>query len=554
LISLAQEAIHEHHTPPSESTFDHLRDHDPESDNEREWNEQDKDHNTEQAVCDDVNGLALSAQRRSYMGISSIHAILRTMLKLRPSLQTELSNRNTGTTEFASASPVDSSIENAIPSIDEAAAIDAYFARIHYITPFLDEVEFRNVWKQKQRNDHAWLALLNMVFVLGSLLVEEYEESSRIYYMRAKMYLDFELLRIGCLESLQALCLLGGYYLHIKNSPNMAFTIMGTAYRIAISLGLHRQSVSPKAVADSQPQTWKPQLRQRMWWSLFILDTWGSMSLDRPTLGRWDPETMNLSGATELEKQDPLILSLDSSREFCVIANKIQHRFAQLLPVTTDEIYALDSEIVKWHESRPRALREFTSGPPTLFATQHTLRNRYFNIRITLYRTVLLRYTNARVSLDLLPPTEQEAIRKCRELACETIDLVAFGKEPLDKVCIGSAVWYLYQASLPLLLSLLVDPENAERDKWNISINGAISFFDRFIPTSRAANRSKQVVSCIHEACTSAVVSEDFSGESSLSDTFAWNLLGQDGFVQEGMDWDFSSWQDDFGLDHVWYR
>lgn len=59
------------------------------------------------------------------------------------------------------------------------------------------------------------------------------------YYNKVQPHLDFSSLGSGNMESLQALCLLAGYYLHYRNSPNMAFAVLGTAFRVAIALGLH---------------------------------------------------------------------------------------------------------------------------------------------------------------------------------------------------------------------------------------------------------------------------------------------------------------------------
>jgi hypothetical protein len=563
LVQLAQDTLLEQHSSPDQSLLGGPSDQGPESDDEREWNEPQEIQNPERAMCDDVNGLSLSVHHRSYMGISSIHAIFRTMFRLKPSLQTELKNRiaddgrRTRSPTLTSASPSDCELQNATPSIDEETSIAAYFAYVHAVVPLLDEVEFRKEWSRGQRQDRPWLALLNMVLVLGSLSVGHSDDSSRIYYMRAKEYLDFELLGIGCVESLQALCLLGGLYLHYKNSPNMAYTIMGVAYRIAIGLGLHRQPSNLTTIPDTRVATWRPQIRRRIWWSLFCLDTWGSMTLGRPTLGRWDPETMNVSSAGDIEKKDPIVLSLDFARAFCVIATKVQHRFAQLSPITTDEIGAYDSEVQNWYQSLPQEFRQLDECPARLVSAQHIMRNRYFNLRLLLYRPVLLCYANNKVPLDSLPLKEQDAIQNCRNIACEAIDRVTSAWHTLDKLRLWSAVWYLYQASMVLLLSILVDPGHPESSKWRASIERALLLFDRAVPWSLAAGRSRQVVGSLFDACTAAAVAPDsvldVIGSGSPPSMSIWSQLGLDMFTEEGWDWDLSSWQYDFGVDPDWY-
>ncbi|KAK3180577.1 hypothetical protein K4F52_008043 [Lecanicillium sp. MT-2017a] len=350
LLRLAQDPT----LQPDQQGLTADRDQDSDADDDdREWNEPHNTGDPDEAQCDDVNGLSLTIQRRSYMGTSSVLAVFRTMFKLKPSLQWELKNRiqiydndrlATSPSAQAHTTPSDYELKHRIPSVGEMPSIDAYFAHIQGVVPILDEAEFRETWASGQRSDRPWLALLNMVLVLGSLAVGDSDESSSIYYARAKDYLDLELLGIGCVESLQALCLLGGIYLHYKNAPNMAYSIMGAATRIAIGLGLHRQHGNAVSTPDAARGEGKRQIRRRLWWSLFCLDSWGSTTLGRPTLGRWDPQTMDVPVASAADKSDLYELSLDCARSFCTIATKVQHRLAKLSPMTTNEINALDAE------------------------------------------------------------------------------------------------------------------------------------------------------------------------------------------------------------------
>lgn len=554
-------------------------------DDEHEWNEPQEIQDPERAMCDDVNGLSLSVHRRSYMGISSVHAVFRTMFRLRPSLQTELegcmmSFEGTGqdpSNPWACMSPSDVELQNATPSVDEAASIDAYFAHIHGIVPLLDEAEFRETWRRGTRHDRPWCALLNIVLVLGSLLVGDSDESSRIYYERAKTYFHFELLGVGCVDSLQALCLLGGLYLHYKNAPNMAYAVMGVAYRMAIGLGLHRQQATFAAATGAHVQAGaaRSQIRRRIWWSLFCLDTWGSMTLGRPTLGRWDPDTMDVPVATDVDKTDPLALALDSAREFCAIATRVQHRFAQLSPITTDEIAAHDAAVQTWYHSLPAALTDLDKCPERLVSAQFIMRNRYFNLRLLLYRSVLLRYANANVLLDSLPAKEQDAIQSCRDVACEAIGQVVATSQSVNRVRAWSGVWYLYQASMALLLSILVDREHPDSARWRASVENALLFFDGARPWLPSAARSSQVIRSLLGICTQvsapapAAVAANNDGAAAATEpdgeadmvgmggadpsAFFWDQLGLDMFTEQGRDWDLSNWQLEFGMDINWY-
>ncbi|KAI1373872.1 fungal-specific transcription factor domain-containing protein [Hypoxylon crocopeplum] len=521
-----------------------------ESDDERGWQEF-RLHEDE--VCDDVNGLSLNVHRRSYLGASSMHAVFRTMFHVKPSLQWELQSSiipkdaAADQNAVATSAPWTRSYQDVPPALEEETAINAYFAHIHGIVPLLSEPYFREMWRRGQRCDRPWLALLNMVLVLGSLTVGD-DESSGIYYARAQAYLDFELLGTGCLESLQALCLLGGLYLHYKNSPNMAYAVMGLAYRIAIGLGLHLQPArfapGNNSAQEALGGPWRPQIRRQVWWSLFCLDTWGSMTLGRPTLGRWDPKTMNVQPvvvAGNMEEKTPpnaAALSLDSARAFCLIATKVQHRLAQSSPMSIDEIVLFDAEVQSWYQGLPPAFLHLERCPASLLSAQYIMRNRYFNLRLLLFRSVLLRYAHAKIPLESLPTRDREAVRMCRDIGCEAIDQVILSWQSLNKILVCSAVWYLYQASIVLLLSIMVDPDHFENAKWRAAVERVISLLSDAIPWSRAAVRSKRVVETLFRVCTTTATSPssvlDVENLGGLPGDSLWNFLGLDTFTDEG--------------------
>ena len=579
LLHLAKEDLLRLAQDPSPVRSDHqgfAADHEQDSDagdDDREWNELQNAADPDEAQCDDVNGLSLTTQRRSYMGNSSVLAVFRAMFKIRPSLQMELKNRiqfydndrlaaSPGEAQ-AHTTPSDYELKHRIPSVGERPSIDAYFAHIQGVVPILDEAEFRDTWARGLRNDRPWLALLNMVFVLGSLAVGDSDESSSIYYARAKDYLDLELLGIGCMESLQALCLLGGVYLHYKNSPNMAYSIMGAATRIAIGLGLHRQpGLMAPIIQDASQGGGKRQIRRRLWWSLFRLDSWGSMTLGRPTLGRWDPQTMDVPVANAAEKSDLYELSLDSARAFCTIATKVQYRLAKLSPMTTKEINELDAEVLNWYHCLPQDFIHLENCPANFVTGQVIMRNRYFNLRLLLHRPVLLRYATTKFDIShALTPVEFDSIQKCRDIACEAIDRVASARNSVNRLRAWSSVWYLYQSSMVLLLSILVDGEHPQSARWRASVERAIQFFEFSSLLTASAERSRKVVRSLLDTCTGTPgsLNPSFSsgnfqqGDGGLPmNNPTWTELGLDIFTEQTEDWDMAYWPAELGGEIDW--
>ncbi len=164
--------------------------------------------------------------------------------------------------------------------------IDAYFNRVQIFIPMLDEPSFRASFLSGTRSDSPWLALLNTVFSMGSIVANKSDDHTHItYYTRAREHISIDSFGSGHLETLQALILMGGFYLHYINRPNMAIAITGAALRMACAMGLHRESMPEAGGANAMIY----EQRRRTWWSLFCLDTWASTTLGRPSMGRSGP-------------------------------------------------------------------------------------------------------------------------------------------------------------------------------------------------------------------------------------------------------------------------
>lgn len=272
-----------------------------------EWDEERRNRDPIPAESDDVNALSLSVDRQSsYLGASSIKAAFIVMLKVAPALRPFLETHSTDTRQpersnYPTPRPgfTGRSARRVPWSSEGQTLIDAYFNRVQIFVPMLDEPSFRANYLGGQRNDSPWLALLNMVFAMGSIVALKSDDHNHLnFYNRAKEHLTIDSFGSGHLETLQALALMGGYYLHYINRPNMANAITGAALRMACALGLHRESLADQGMPEGSPL--EAELRRRTWWSLFCLDTWASTTMGRPSLGRWGqaitiqpPEGMN---------------------------------------------------------------------------------------------------------------------------------------------------------------------------------------------------------------------------------------------------------------------
>lgn len=257
-----------------------------------EWDEERRGRDAMPSEADDVNALGLNMDRQaSYLGASSIKAALMVMLKVQPALRNSLTPP-LNSVEMASNLPIIKQ-RSIIPkdtsrvpwSWKGQTLIDAYFKRVHVFIPMLDEATFRSDYLEGQRHDAPWLALLNMVFAMGSIVAMKSDDFNHInYYNRAMEHITIDAFGSSHIETVQALAIIGGYYLHYINRPNMANAVVGAVIRMASALGLHRESL-----VQGSNDVVAAETRRRTWWSIFCLDTWATTTMGRPSFGRWGP-------------------------------------------------------------------------------------------------------------------------------------------------------------------------------------------------------------------------------------------------------------------------
>lgn len=279
------------------------------------WDEARKHLVRVQGISDDVNGLSMSVDRlSSYVGISSVTAALKVIIRCAPYVKTLIQHTQPAETGLPSrvGSPRPELMDNdpyALPPASHGQElVETYFECCHVFFPLIDERKFWSMYLYGNRKDPAWYALLNMVFALGSLASSTADnEAHYVYFKRARQQLSLDSFGSGNLEVLQALAIMSGYYMHYLNRPNEAHSLMGATLRMATALGLHREyaeapkegslhTLNVRAPADADAIS--PELRRRIWWSLFCMDCWASTTTGRPSLGRLGPSITVLPPGT----------------------------------------------------------------------------------------------------------------------------------------------------------------------------------------------------------------------------------------------------------------
>lgn len=573
-----------------------------------------------QGISDDINGLSLVNKTSSYVGVSSIAAAIKVVFKVAPMARSLIVKVEAETAEATVARPYDLD-----PDPDELPTaslgkqlIDSYFAHIHALMPMIDEDGFRYSYEYGSRRDPSWLCLLNMVFALGSLASSTCSNAEHfVYFGRARKRMRIETFGSGSLFTLQAFALLSGCYLHWLNRPNEANSIMGATLRMATAHGLHKEYDNRKTAdaADRNDTEATVETRRRTWWTLYILDSWANMTTGRPSLGRTGPGITTKSPRTPEQFGDAQddaslrLLPIIHNISFCKVATKVQDALAAHTTISSEELHSLDAELERWHDELPPILRDvlepptrlsssvtdFSESPgrdkivcPEVLLTPRAIMHwRYQNLKILMYRPILLATALRRTSWSSMSTEERVAVATCRNTASQSIADIDDSCQ--DSLIAGwNAVWMMYQAVIIPLVSLFavltipstiattdspsrtpdtfgsetIHGSDSDIEIWKQDVEKSITFFDRMQPWSVAASKSRDVVQRLYDATKLVIqISAASSAQANTSALEADMSLSQSSMAQYDVTkiaWNTSAGvngdaaMNDFGDDMIW--
>lgn len=157
--------------------------------------------------------------------------------------------------------------------------MELYWRHIQPLEPFLDQERFIHSYQALfagtplNEDERTFVASLNTVFALSTQLQEgmepiQREETSNTYFQRAWALLCPETVMwgSGSLEIVQCLLLIARY-LQCTSNPHQAWMAVGSAVRIAQSLGLH---LSESFTASSPGRD--SRMRRRLWECCVFMD------------------------------------------------------------------------------------------------------------------------------------------------------------------------------------------------------------------------------------------------------------------------------------------
>lgn len=433
-----------------------------------------------QGITDDVDMLSLHVkQNPSYLGISSVMAVLRVITWLNPDCLSNSPDRNAIMGREAASSPEHSLAESGIMTTpgdasastawNEIPLINSYFTYVHPFIPLIEEQSFRDTYMAAKRTDSRWLLLLNTVMAMGSVANGSAEDTNhQIYYERARQHLSIESLDSAHLETIQALAILSGFYLHYVQSPNQANSLMGSTLKLATMLGLHRDYSEGVGPAKAEKAAYSIEMRRRVWWSTFMLDTWAGNSLGRPSMGRLSPAITAKLPQEPIGQSHALLSLVRENIRFCEISTTMEDGLACSPLLDETERQGLEAMYCEWFKnssvgaaaSTPRSTAIESPGLTTL---KNVMRWRYYTNRIYLHRPALLWYAMRKMKWEKLSSEKKGAVELCREACADLINDIATtwrGQKPCQMAG-WNANWLMYQAVMVPLLSLYSDPSDA---------------------------------------------------------------------------------------------
>ena len=190
--------------------------------------------------------------------------------------------------------------------------------------------------------------------------------------------------------------------------------------------------------------------------------------------------------------------------KFCKIATQIQDVLAQSPLMKSEDRANLDRQLVEWHDHLPWILRSTEPCPESIYTARCVMKWRYQNLRIVLYRPVLLNLAN-RGGEGVPTQEELEAVAKCRAIAKQTIDDIAQEWTP-NQMLGWNGVWFMYQASMIPLVTIFSESWNTQQVReCQAQIEDVLTAFDGLADWSLAARRSREVVSKMYEASKGAL-------------------------------------------------
>jgi hypothetical protein len=194
------------------------------------------------------------------------------------------------------------------------------------------------------------------------------------------------------------------------------------------------------------------------------------------------------------------IIPLIENIKFCRIATQIQDALAVSPVLRAEDRDLLDSQLSQWYENLPWILRSTEPCPESIYTARSVMKWRYQNLRIVLFRPVLLNLANRSTKGSSPNQEDLAAVAKLRAIAKQTIEDIAHEWTP-NQMLGWNGVWFMYQASMIPLVTIFWEIWNTQQvQECQQQIQTVLEAMEGMSDWSLAARRSREVLVKMYEA------------------------------------------------------
>ena len=362
------------------------------------------------------------------------------------------------------------------------ALVNVFFSKVNCDYPVfhrvLFEAKYEMMWFHSPDLEPAWLLTLYMILTLGltasskksipSITQSQKDIMQEQFLSRAKILLPDVIYgaTLGHVQALMVYCL----YLHISKERNACWNIAGSAIRIAVAIGLHRNGANTKCTPLER------ELRKRVWWTLYFFERIETSSLGRPSA--IDDAECNVAIPSDglLDMGDVLPLGfLDAQARLLRILGQVckeQSNLDRLTGKHAELAHALSSKLDQWQHNLPAHLRLDAPSPPTHQRPILLLHIQFHYIITMLTRPYIIARASSSPSLEAVSPQIDYYTRKSVKAAISSVELL---QRLFEAQLFNAKTWwdvfFIESTSMILALGKMIDSEDLFKDIGNIVEN-----------------------------------------------------------------------------------
>ncbi|KAG7838146.1 hypothetical protein KL941_003777 [Ogataea angusta] len=371
--------------------------------------------------------------------------------------------------------------------------LNRYFETYHVSYPIVYRPLFWAQYNQiVPRPEIGWDSLMYTMAAIGAFMgsTDPDNQDDLVLIDKAKSHLNFELLETGSISLVQTLALLSNY-LQKRDKPNSGYNYLGLAVRMAMGLGLHKQT-------DCSENLLEQEIGRRIWWCIYVFDCGQTITFGRPLgipcagidarlpLNISDTELTAASECLPSEVQEPTIYtSVRLQSLFHLLTNCIYERITSDPFPSAKELLEWDTRFIgRWKSLVPDYFQQDREVSQPFTLAHHVLHWRRKNLQIIMYRTSLLKKVFRRPGDEPLCKEEEEAAEKCLRKCSSTIQSMAAlwqRKETTSRMEAWYTVFFLVPALLMPLVCLRNDPLAAQAEQWKRDILTAEQVLQRLL-------------------------------------------------------------------------